>query len=122
MENAVLKLRKELGLSQDKFGESLGVTGSGISKIESGQRALTEQMIKAISREYNVNEEWLRSGEGEMFVNFVDEQSELDYLIGRLSPEHDAFKIKFIKFMLKQPDERWDVIEQMIDEYFGVKK
>jgi aminopeptidase C len=52
-----------------------------------------------------------------MFVNYEDEQSELDFLIGRLAPDHDDFKIKFIKFILKQPDANWDMIEKMIEEY-----
>lgn len=122
MENTILKLRKELKLSQEKFGEKLGVGKGAISKIENNERGLTDTMAKLICNEYNVNESWLRTGEGEMFVNYEDEQTELDYLIGKLAPDHDAFKIKLIKFMLKQPDERWDVIEQIIDDYINAKK
>ena len=62
-------LRKDnLNLTLEKFGERLGVTKVAISNIENGNRALTEQMIKAICREFDVNEQWLRTGEGEIFT------------------------------------------------------
>lgn len=60
-------LRNMLNMSQGTFGKRLGVTGAGISKIESGQRNVTEQMILMISKEFNINENWLRHGEGEVF-------------------------------------------------------
>lgn len=61
-------------MSQETFGKKLGVTGAGISKIESGDRKLTEQMALAICREFNVREEWLRSGNGEMFIDFTEDE------------------------------------------------
>ncbi len=60
-------LRQKLNMSQTAFGNRLGVTGAGISKIESGQRNLTEQMLLMICREFHVNEPWLRYGKGEVF-------------------------------------------------------
>ena len=74
MNERLKAIRKELSLSQEAFGKKLGVTGAGISKIESGDRSLTEQMILAICREFNVREEWLRNGSGEMFLNFAEDE------------------------------------------------
>ena len=72
--NERLKLiRRELSLSQEAFGKKLGVTGTAISRIEIGNRAITEQMILAICREFNVREEWLRNGTGEMFLDFTED-------------------------------------------------
>lgn len=68
MNERIKQLRKELGLTLDKFGERLGVSKVAISLIENGKNALTDQMFKSICREFNVNENWLRTGEGEMFV------------------------------------------------------
>ncbi|SQA14556.1 Predicted transcriptional regulator [Streptobacillus moniliformis] len=67
MNNRVKELRKKLKLSGDKFGSKLGVKRSTISNLENQTRNLTEQMIKSICREFNVNEEWLRYGNGPMF-------------------------------------------------------
>lgn len=68
MNERVKLLRKTLKLSGEKFGEKLGVQRNAISQIETGKNNLSEQMLLAICREYNVNEEWLRTGEGEMFI------------------------------------------------------
>lgn len=60
-------LRKSLGLTLEEFGKKLGVGKSAISNIENGSRNLTDQMSLSIHREFNVREEWLRDGTGEMF-------------------------------------------------------
>jgi len=67
-------IRKSLSLSQESFGKKLGVTGTAISRIEIGNRAVTEQMVLAICREFNVREEWLRNGSGEMFLDFTEDE------------------------------------------------
>lgn len=67
MNTRIKVLRKQLNLSQEAFGFRLGVTAAGISKIESADRHLTGQMIKLICNEFCVNEQWIRTGEGEMF-------------------------------------------------------
>lgn len=59
-------LRKAKGLTLEKFGERLGVGKTAISKIESGDRGVTDQMRRSICREFGVREEWLRDGTGEM--------------------------------------------------------
>lgn len=63
----VKELRKALNLSGEKFGAKLGVKRSAISDIETGRNNLSEQMILSICLAYNVNEDWLRTGEGDMF-------------------------------------------------------
>lgn len=63
----VRDIRKSLNLTLEKFGEKLGVKKSAISDIESGRNSLTDQMTRAICREYNVNYDWLISEEGDPF-------------------------------------------------------
>ncbi len=53
----------------EKFGDRVGVNKSAISRIEKGVNGVTDQMFKFIVSEFNVSEEWLRDGEGEMFRN-----------------------------------------------------
>lgn len=69
----VKKLRKHLSLTLEKFGYRLGVQKSAISKIERGDCGVTEQMTKAICREFNVDENWLRTGVGNMFRELPEE-------------------------------------------------
>lgn len=74
----VLEIRKVLGLTMDKFGEKLGVQKSAISKIEKDKVNLSDQMVKLICREYNVNYDWLMDEAGEMFSDLP--QTVLDEL------------------------------------------
>ena len=73
MNERIRNLRKYLGLTMEKFGEQLGVGKTAISNIENGNRNVTEQICKSICREFNVNEDWLRNGNGEMFFIPKDE-------------------------------------------------
>ena len=72
MKERLIVLRKSLSLSQEAFGKRLGVTGTAISRIEIGNRGITEQMILAICREFNVNHAWFTEGIGEMFANIPE--------------------------------------------------
>lgn len=65
----VREIRKSQKLTLEAFGARLGVGKTAISKIEKSERGLTEQMKKAICREFNVNYDWLEYGDGEMFSN-----------------------------------------------------
>ena len=70
------ELRTTLNLTLEKFGKRLGVTKVAISNIEKGNRNVTDQMRKSICREYGVNEIWLTSGTGKMFIS--DEIKEIE--------------------------------------------
>src|SRR5699024_3632256 len=63
----VKQMRKSKGMTLEKFGERVGVTKQTVSRIENGVNALTEQMLLSVCREFDVNEQWLRTGEGEIF-------------------------------------------------------
>lgn len=113
MNERLLQLRKSLKLSQVDFARKLGVTGAGISKIESGERNLTDTMIKLICSTWNVSEMWLNTGEGEMFIS--DPDLELAYMMGALHAEGDEFKTAFITEMLKLDDDIWAEIKNFIN-------
>ncbi len=68
MKNRLKELRKKhLRLTQSEFGKKIGLTDVAISRYEKGERNITQQVFISICREFNVNEEWLRTGNGEMF-------------------------------------------------------
>ena len=112
----VKTLRKTLKLTLEKFAKPLGVKQTAISNIEIGYRGLTEQMLKSICREYDVNEEWLRNGTGEMFVTLTREQEIADFLSELLVAEKDDFRKRFIAAMAKLDVEDWKVIEKISNE------
>lgn len=112
----VRELRKELQLTLEKFGKPLGVGKTAISKIENGERGLTDQMILAICREYNVDENWLRTGEGEMFKK-LNRQQELAQLTATLfKEEEDSFKSRLIMALAQLSEEEWELLEDISEK------
>lgn len=82
MNERLKKLRKALNLNQVDFGSKLSLTGSAISRYESGVNAMSDSIILLICREFNVNEEWLRHGTGEMLAQKSND------LVSKLSEEY----------------------------------
>ena len=64
----IKEVRISLGLTQTEFGNSIGLKQNTVGQIENAQRSVTDRTILLICEKYNVNEEWLRNGNGEMFV------------------------------------------------------
>ena len=64
----IKKVRKDAGLNQKEFSESLGVTQSGVSYMEQDGRNVSDITIKGICNRYNVNEDWLRYGTEPMYI------------------------------------------------------
>lgn len=69
MKDRIKKIRKELDLTQQKFADKLGTSRDNIGGYETGRRTPSEAVISLICKEFNVNEEWLRHGSGEMFID-----------------------------------------------------
>ncbi len=64
----IKKVRKEAGLNQKEFSESLGVTQSGVSYMEQDGRNVSDMTIKGICNRFKINEDWLRNGTEPMYV------------------------------------------------------
>lgn len=73
MNTRLKEIRLKKGLSQDEFSKKLGISRSHVASLESGRKKLTERLLNDISREYNVNKQWLISGDGEMFIDPLDD-------------------------------------------------
>jgi hypothetical protein len=114
MGERVKELRKVLGLSGEKFGEKIGLKRNSLSQIETGKNNLSEQNILAICREFNVNEEWLRTGTGEMFKDMSLDEEIINF-IGEIQWDaSNTFKKKFISAIAKLNDDEWKVLEKII--------
>lgn len=106
------QIRKHLSLSQDEFGARIGLKGSSVSYIESGRNALTEQNIKAICREFNVDYLWLTTGEGEMFVDSGD----IAQIIDRILSCENEFAKRVFTGLATFDEADWRDVERLIDK------
>lgn len=108
-------LRKNiLKVTQDELGDALGLSKSNISNIELGRISLTDRNVQVICMTYNVNENWLRTGEGEPF-NELSEQEELAAWMGTImKPENDnCTKQRIIRILSQLEDDEWEAIEKI---------
>jgi transcriptional regulator with XRE-family HTH domain len=108
----IKELRKALGLTLDKFGERLGVSKVAISLIENGKNSLTDQMFKSICREFNVREEWLRTGEEPMFIQMSRDEEIASFINSIQQGCTDSFKKRFIKVLASLDESDWKFIEE----------
>ena len=116
MNKRISLVRKEKKYTQDDFAEKLGLTKNFISLIETGKREPSDRTINDICREFGVNEEWLRTGEGEMFLP-MDREKELANLIADLfTSEPDSFKNRFVSMLARMDDDEWSMLENMVDK------
>ena len=67
MDERIKELRKALGLTQQKFADAIGVRQNTVAQYEMGRNPPNDTVITLICREFNVSEEWLRTGAGDMF-------------------------------------------------------
>lgn len=116
MKERLKTLRKHLKLTQKEFAQSIGLKSpSTIGNIELGLIQLSDRNISAICDKFDVDETWLRTGKGEMFVNLSSED-EFDILVGNLYAENDSFKKNIIRAMLKLNDDDWEVVRKFAEE------
>jgi transcriptional regulator with XRE-family HTH domain len=107
-------LRNTLGIKQGEFARKISTTQGHISDIENGRKDLSDRTIKLICLEFNVNENWLRHGTGEMFEESKDDDIAMS--IGRiLASENDFTKSVFLA-LSKLDSSEWKVIEKLIEE------
>ena len=114
LNNRIKKLRKALDLTQREFAERIGMKQNSIALIESGKRNISNQAILGICREFNANEDWLRTGNGDMFIE-MSRDEEIAAFVGRaLSTESDTFKKRFISMLSRLNESDWEVLERMV--------
>lgn len=112
----IKEIRKSNELTMDKFGECIGVTKAAISKIEKGQRGVTDQMIKSICREFGYNEKWLRDGI-EPKKPIIDEDMEYGQICAELGINDNRARQIILNYGRFSPEDKklfWEYIDRLI--------
>ena len=100
MNSRIRELRKTLNLSQKDFAEKIGLKQNAISYMEKKGSTVTEQNIKTICSQFSVNENWLRTGQGEIFFKYDKKQKEFFAIFDSLSPNLQDYLIKAAQKLL----------------------
>ena len=114
MNNRIKELRKSLRLSQTEFGARLGIKQTTVAGYETGGRSPIDAVVSLICREFNVSEHWLRTGEGEMFVQLSRDEEIAAFVGSVLAGEEDNFKRRFIAMLSKLNESDWELLEKMV--------
>ncbi len=119
MNERIKKLRKALDLTQQKFADRLGLKQNTIATYEMGRSAPSDPAIKSICREFHVNEAWLRTGQGDMFVQ-KSRSDEIAAFMDRLAhDEPDDIWRRFVSSVSKLNTEELRILEKVAINLVG---
>lgn len=107
-------LRKKLDMTQQEFADKIGSKRNTIAKYETNTNIPSTAVISLICREFNVDECWLRTGTGEIFVHQTDDEQLASFIVKILANKSTSFKRKFISMLSALDESDWDVLEKMV--------
>jgi transcriptional regulator with XRE-family HTH domain len=106
MNERLKELRKSLGLSQRQLCSRTGMTQSNYASMETGAREFREVYVKLVCASFQVNENWLRNGIGEMFIEAPNrELEELLNIFDSLTPALQRYLLKQARLLKEHQDE-----------------
>lgn len=114
LKGRIKAVRKVNKMTQIEFGQKIGIKGNTVTNYETGLRNPSDAIIKSICREFNTNEHWLRTGEGEMFTHQTDDEQLTSFIVKILANKSTSFKRKFISMLSALDESDWDVLEKMV--------
>ena len=117
MNERIKALRKYKGLTQTEFGEVIGVKGNTVTTYETGTRIPSDAVILSICREFNVSEEWLRTGEGEMFKPLSHGEELIEFATKVAKGDPGNIRARILSVMARLTDEQGEVLAQIAREF-----
>lgn len=118
MNERLKKLRKTLDLTQQEFANRIGIARGNIASYEVGKNSISDAVIALICREFNVNEEWLRTGEGEMFNS---NKNDYAAIIDRVMAGENEFAKNVFKMFTTFDEEDWKALDRVIKKYNSIE-
>lgn len=115
MKDRFKELRKELNVTQQEFADKLKISRNFVAQIEMGSKVPSDRTIDDVCREFNVNEEWLRTGSGDMFVPGIKDKQISAMLADVMKSGEDSFRHRLVSALARLDDEGWDNLEKLID-------
>lgn len=117
MNDRIRQVRKTAAISQEEFGKQLGLSRQYITLVETGERVPSDRTIRDICRIFNVNETWLRTGDGEMYAQ-RSRHEEMSALVESLmADDPESFRSRLVTALLRfDPNgPEWEVLERIYE-------
>lgn len=116
MKERIKELRKHLGLTQQEFADRLGLKRNTIAQYEMGRNEPIEAIIKSICKEYNVDETWLRTGQGDMYTDKTRNQELKAFFDDVLNDVPSSFRVRFATVLARLSSDQWKLIADMANK------
>ena len=115
MNERIKNLRKSLNMTQEEFSKRIGLSRNFIAQVEIGTKTPSERTISDICREFEVNDEWLRTGNGEMIIQ-KSKDEQIAEMLGEIQRSgEDNFKHRLVSALSKLNESDWESLEKLID-------
>lgn len=115
MNERIKKIRKDLNLTQDEFAAKINLSRNFIAQIEIGTKVPSDRTIKQICKEFNVNEDWLRTGLGEPYIE-VSKDMQIESMFKNIQQSGtNTFKYRLISALAKLDESDWEILEKLAD-------
>lgn len=118
----IKEIRRNKGLKQADFGELFGVKETTVTSWETGVRNPSETVMLAICQKFNVNEDWLRNGTGEMFIPLTRDEQIEEFMGDVLRDEEGDFRRHLISVLAQLTTEQWEELEKVMKRIVNGEK
>lgn len=116
MGERIRELRRALHLTQQEFAHRLGIKRGALANYEVGRNEPIDAVVRLICREFQVSEEWLRTGGGEMFLPLTEDET-LARFLGEVTFGGDSFRRRFLLALSRMDDGQWAALEQVVRQF-----
>lgn len=117
MNERIKTLRLDLSLTQSEFGEKLGISQNYVWMIEKGDRVPSDRTVADICRVFGVNEDWLRTGQGEKYLRLSRKETVAAYVGKILGGKVTPLEETLIEFMAETSPQEWEELARIINRF-----
>ena len=112
MKDRIRLLRETKGLTRAACGQCIGVSGDVINNLERGRVEIKDHIIKLLCEVFSVSEKWLRTGEGEMFIELSRDDQIMQWATDILKDRNYSFKKRFVTALSSLGEQEWEMLEK----------
>lgn len=112
MINRIIKIREDNHLSQEKFAEKLGLSRNFINQVENGKKNVSDRTVSDICRLFNINENWIRTGTGDQYI---ESDNKLSTYVSQITDSDDDFVKDFIMVYMELDEDSKMALRKIAD-------
>lgn len=116
MNERIRRIRKDAGMTMAQFGGAIGISAPAVSQLESGKTQATPQTLSFICHSFNVNETWLKTGEGEPYIELSKKEKLAEFFGDVLRDADDSFRIRLIEGLACLDEAEWAILASLCDK------